>query len=214
MTGGPDRTTRPVTSCKPLKLAHLGGLPMCVIQAPMGNHILHLPTPDVGFQAPTTSPDAVGAFFIPNPRKPTMKAHLVSFLKAPVGYILNVAASAALAAESAPVIHKAAVVVGGWLARPCDVFCIPDGVQDQPLFVGRDADVDGAGGLVWPELTLAESDTPGGYLALAESDTPRGYADPVKVEAAELADDIDWDEMDAQVQAFLDAPLIVRGRAL
>lgn len=124
------------------------------------------------------------------------------------------AASAALLAESVPVIHKAAVVVGGWLARPCDVFCIPDGVQDQPLFVGRDADVDGAGGLVWPELTLAESDTPGGYAApvkdeadeLAKSDTPGGYADQ--------DDDIDWDAMDAQIQAFIDAPLIVRGRAL
>ena len=141
-----------------------------------------------------------------------MKAHLVSFLKAPVGYILNAAASAALAAESVPVIHKAAVVVGGWLARPCDVFCIPDGVQDQPLFVGRDADVDGAWGLVWPELTLTESDTPRGYAdpVKVEADVgyPRGYADPVKVEA------IDWDEMDAQIQEFLDAPIQVHGRAL
>lgn len=100
-----------------------------------------------------------------------MHPHLISFIKAPVGYTLNALASLAMLAEPVPV-------------------------------VGRAADVDGAGGLVWPELTLAESDTPGGYAA------------PVKAEAAALVDDLDWDEMDAQVQAFLDAPLIVRGRAL
>lgn len=173
MTGGPDRTTRPVTSCKPLKLAHFGRVAHVRHPGAHGQPQTPLAHARRGFPGPDDP--IVGAFFIPNHRKPAMKAHLVSFLKAPVGYILNVAASAALAAESAPVIHKAAVVVGGWLARPCDVFCIPDGVQDQPLFVGRDVDVDGAGGLVWPELTLAESDT------------PRGYADPVKVEADERA---------------------------
>lgn len=114
-----------------------------------------------------------------------MHPHLISFIKAPVGYTLNALASLAMLAEPVPV-------------------------------VGRAADVDGAGGLVWPELTLTESDTPRGYAGpvkveadeLAKSDTPWGYADQ--------DDDIDWDAMDAQIQAFIDgpAPLIVRGRAL
>lgn len=65
-----------------------------------------------------------------------MLKHVVSFLKSPVGYVLNLVASALVVGESLPVIGRGCVVVGGWVARPCDALCARDGIQDRPLFWG------------------------------------------------------------------------------
>lgn len=128
-----------------------------------------------------------------------MHPHLISFIKAPVGYTLNALASLAMLAEPAPVVGRAAVVVGGWLVRPCDLLCLRDGVQDEPMFVGRgDVVVDGA--LEWPVLDA---------VGVEAAHVPGPVADSIL--AVDGAGDVyvDWDEMDRQIQEFLDEPLPV-----
>jgi hypothetical protein len=65
---------------------------------------------------------------------PTKRQHLLSFLRAPLGYVLNVAAILCV---------KLATVRGfGWvdplfertLLPACDVLCLRDGVQDEVWF--------------------------------------------------------------------------------
>jgi len=53
--------------------------------------------------------------------------HLISFLRSPVGYIANLLATLTVYTGSP-----------AWIDRPlcklCDTFCVPDGVQNDPLF--------------------------------------------------------------------------------
>ena len=60
--------------------------------------------------------------------------HLISFTRSPLGYILNLAASVAAHAERLPGVGRVFVVLGGWLAAPCETLCARDGVQDDMLF--------------------------------------------------------------------------------
>lgn len=53
--------------------------------------------------------------------------HLVSFLRSPVGYIANLLATITSYTGLPAMLDKA-------LCKLCDAFCVPDGVQNDPLF--------------------------------------------------------------------------------
>ena len=50
-----------------------------------------------------------------------MKAHIVSFVKAPVGYLCNFLA-------------HFPILPAGFISRACETFCLRDGVQDECWF--------------------------------------------------------------------------------
>lgn len=59
-----------------------------------------------------------------------MRKHLVSFLRAPIGYILN-------AVASLPCMDSMPDSQLGCIGQACDAMCIADGVQDEPISYGR-----------------------------------------------------------------------------
>lgn len=60
--------------------------------------------------------------------------HVVSFIKCPLGYVANLAVTVLVHAERLPVAGPAAEWLGLKLCSVCDVLCLRDGVQDEPLF--------------------------------------------------------------------------------
>ncbi len=61
-----------------------------------------------------------------------LKAHVLSFCKAPLGYLANLVASITyrIPGINHPILR--------WVDYPicwaCETFCISDGIQDDPLF--------------------------------------------------------------------------------
>lgn len=60
--------------------------------------------------------------------------HLVSFLKSPLGYLLNLLATLLVYAERLPIIGANTPKLDKHLIPLLESFCIQDGIQDNPLF--------------------------------------------------------------------------------
>ena len=58
-----------------------------------------------------------------------MKRHLLSFLRSPIGYVLNLIATVS---QYAPVIDR--IIPDHVMARLCETFCAKDDVQSDVLF--------------------------------------------------------------------------------
>lgn len=63
-----------------------------------------------------------------------MVKHLISFARSPIGYILNLLCTVLVYAEQLPIAGRLALMAGNVLARPADILCARDGVQDDMLF--------------------------------------------------------------------------------
>ena len=60
--------------------------------------------------------------------------HFFSFLRCPLGYLLNALVTLLIYAERLPGLHDAMQRVGDWLIPACEAFCLRDGIQDDMLF--------------------------------------------------------------------------------
>lgn len=60
--------------------------------------------------------------------------HILSFLRSPLGYILNFLCTLLVHAESLPGLANPMRAAGEWLSGPCEILCARDGVQDDMLF--------------------------------------------------------------------------------
>lgn len=60
--------------------------------------------------------------------------HFVSFLRSPLGYILNLLCTILVHAERVPGLERPMIAAGEWLSGPCEALCARDGVQDDMLF--------------------------------------------------------------------------------
>lgn len=60
--------------------------------------------------------------------------HIISFVKAPLGYTANLISTLLVYAERAPLVGRAAEWAGLKMADVCEAICIRDGVQDDMLF--------------------------------------------------------------------------------
>lgn len=61
-------------------------------------------------------------------------SHLLSFVRSPIGYILNLLATIMVYAERLPLVGGVFVVAGEWITGPCEALCARDGIQDDMLF--------------------------------------------------------------------------------
>ena len=60
--------------------------------------------------------------------------HLLSFVRCPLGYLLNFVCTVLVYAERQSLLHRPARAAGDTLARWCEAICIRDGIQDDMLF--------------------------------------------------------------------------------
>ena len=60
--------------------------------------------------------------------------YLVSFIRSPLGFMLNLLATVLCHMEKVPGLKKPMMWCGDQLSWACEVICLRDGVQDDMLF--------------------------------------------------------------------------------
>lgn len=60
--------------------------------------------------------------------------YLVSFIRSPLGFMLNLLATVLCHVEKVPGLKKPMMWCGDQLSKACEVICLRDGVQDDMLF--------------------------------------------------------------------------------